>query len=75
HRALVFPVHLKKFMKDMDKMPRGVHGFLVSNSIFSDQVVEMIGKQDRIFLTSEMEIPKLIKEVEKTNHETLRTDS
>ncbi|KAF0528475.1 hypothetical protein F8M41_013165 [Gigaspora margarita] len=66
NHAHVFPVDIKNFMKNMDERPRGTRGFLVSNSLLSDEAIEIFNRHDRIFISSETDISNLIKEVE--NH-------
>ncbi|CAG8781908.1 15206_t:CDS:2, partial [Dentiscutata erythropus] len=64
NQVLVFPVHVKTFLKEMEERPREVHGFLVCSSPFSNQVVEVVRKQSRVFISNENELSNIIKDVE-----------
>ncbi|CAG8821526.1 19527_t:CDS:2, partial [Cetraspora pellucida] len=68
---LVFNNEVKEFADCIEKEPKEVIGFLVSNTFFSDEVLRTFGKNGRILFCHENDIIDNIVHVEENNENQL----
>ncbi|CAG8487470.1 6917_t:CDS:2 [Dentiscutata heterogama] len=61
---LIKPPKIKKFLQEIKHMPNSVFGFFVSNSAFSNVIIEKVKQETKVFLCHESDLIDTIKYVE-----------